>query len=411
MERDVEILFVSIGVHAELMEIIGAKSRYPQFQAYKLIWNIVHGIEAARGTTIDMISAYPVNDYPAYPGIFFRYGKWKHNENSEDRYIPFINIFIVKHITRFISSMILISNWLIRKKSSANNRIVLIYSMHSPFVMAALIAKHLFGGKSSLIIPDMPAYMDLGIRRGWMRKISKNIDAYILHKVMNKMDGLIVLTQDLANDFVSSETRYMVMEGSVSVEQMGKMERILEQTTKDHADEKIIMYAGALTELRLLLDAFSLISESDYRLWICGRGEMEKEIKNVGTIDKRITYWEILPSEDLLRKEMQATVLVNVRSANTSFIKYSFPSKILEYMLAGRPVVTTALPGIPKEYYEYLYLLKKETPEDLAELLMHVCSKDPEELSEFGRRAREFVKRSKNHMQQGERIYNFLLSL
>src|SRR3989337_2684373 len=145
MERDVEILFVSIGVHAELMEIIGATSRYPPFQAYKLICNIVHGIEAARGTTIDMISAYPVNDYPAYPGIFFRYGKWKHNENSEDRYIPFINIFIVKHITRFISSMILISNWLIRKKSSANNRIVLIYSMHSPFVMAALIAKHLFG--------------------------------------------------------------------------------------------------------------------------------------------------------------------------------------------------------------------------------------------------------------------------
>ena len=78
-------------------------------------------------------------------------------------------------------------------------------------------------------------------------------------------------------------------------------------------------------------------------------------------------------------------------------------------MVSGTPVLTTILPGMPKEYYPYVYLFdKRETTEGYAEVLRHVLTLSDEELQEKGMKARNWVLENKNNIKQAKRITEFI---
>lgn len=405
---DKSIIFIGFAVSDDIIKDCIIIDRYPQIAANKFQWNIINSIENYSGVTIDLISAIPATNFPGNKKIIFKKCNWSHRDNSSDIILPFVNIIILKHITRFLSFTYCL--WKKMKgEINKNKYIIMIYSLHSPFMAASLIIRGYIGAKIILIIPDMPSYMAPMERTSIIRRLAKTIDEMILVRMIKKMDGLIVLTKYMAENY-SREIPTMVMEGMISLSQIQAAEET-EKRISRNSKERIIMYSGSLTGIRLLLEAFSLIQDPTYRLWISGRGEMEGEIKSAAVHDKRIIYLGMISNDNLLEKQLQTSVLVNVRSAKTPFIQYSFPSKILEYMAVGRPIITTALHGIPDEYHEYIYLLREETPEALAALFTNVCSKPREELDRIGRRAREFVRDKKNQVHQGERICHFMGSL
>ena len=409
--RSLRILFLGGAVPEDIMEKIANNEKtQPQIAGQKLQWNIIKGVESSFGKPIDIISFIPVSDYPKYPKIFFGYRTWKRYEKSQIKVIPFINIIILKNITRFLSSLIMVSIWLIKHRHYTNSKI-LIYPMYSPYVLATLIATFILGGKAILIIPDLPKYMNLSKRKSLIKTILKPLDTYIINRLVNKMSGLIVLTRYIAKDIIKSKVSFIVMEGIVPVKCGADRQNLGPTKIKTN---KIITYAGGLIEeygVKMLIDAFVLIKDEDYRLWLFGKGELEELIKYASQKDHRIKYWGLVSNIECINKQLQSTVLVNLRSSKSSFTKYSFPSKILEYIVTGRPVITTKLPGIPEKYFKYLFVLHNETPEELAKLLIKVCSMDTNVLSEFGKRAKEFVYNNKNYYIQGKRIYDFLESL
>ena len=110
----------------------------------------------------------------------------------------------------------------------------------------------------------------------------------------------------------------------------------------------------------------------------------------------------------MLALQRQATILVNPRRNTEEFTKYSFPSKTMEYLAAGVPVVAYKLDGIPDEYDDYLNYVPDNTPKSLAYLISEICKKSPEEREEMGRRARAFVHDEKNAVKQAQRILDLL---
>lgn len=391
-------------------KIANNEKAQPQIAGHKLRWNIIKGVESCLGKPIDIISSMPISDYPKYPKIFIGYRTWKRREKLQIKSIPFINIIIFKHITRFLSSLIMVSFWLVKHRHYTKPQI-LIYPMYSPYVLATLIATFILGGKAILIIPDLPKYMDMSKQKSLIKRILKPLDIYIMNKLVNKMSGVIVLTRYIAEDIIKSKVPFIVMEGIVPVKYDVDRQDLGQTGIKT---KKIISYAGGLIEeygVKMLIDAFALIKDEDYRLWLFGRGELEELIKYASQKDHRIKYLGIISNIELTNKQLQSTVLVNLKFSKSSFTKYSFPSKILEYMVSGRPVITTKLPGIPEEYFKYLFVLHNETPEELAKLLIKVCSMDTNALSEFGKQAKEFIYNNKNYYVQGKRIYDFLKTL
>lgn len=409
-QSDPKILFLGYAISDNMFNEVTAKDPYPQIQGTKLIWKIIRGIEESCDTKLDLVSVVPASEYPRNPQVFFGYHKWQHKPpDGEDYIIPFINIIILKHITRLLSAFFFVSRWLIIQKRHSE-RAILVYAMHSPFIISSLVATHIFGGKVILIVPDLPEFMDLGINRNIIIRAAKRIDAFIMRKLLSRMAGIIALTEHLAGDLSKQCIPSMVMEGSVDKISDNNNGLQLRNYLPSASKEKVIMYTGGLAGLELLLSAFLLIHDPTFRLWICGAGDMANQILNAAAQDRRIVYWGLLPEDDFQKKCLQATIFVSPRSSMTPYIKYSFPSKLLEYMVTGRPVVSTALPGIPSEYHKYIFLLRDETPSALATMLQDVCNKPQAELDEIGRLARDFVNDKKNYLQQGRRMFDFIKS-
>ena len=120
--------------------------------------------------------------------------------------------------------------------------------------------------------------------------------------------------------------------------------------------------------------------------------------------DARIKYLGFKNHEEILKYQRMATVLVNPRTNDGEYTKFSFPSKTMEYMASGTPVVMYRLSGMPEEYLEYLFIPNEETVQSLKETLEKVMNMDYKTLESFGKAAASFVINNKNILVQGTRI-------
>ena len=106
--------------------------------------------------------------------------------------------------------------------------------------------------------------------------------------------------------------------------------------------------------------------------------------------------------------ESQAKVLVNFRNPNEKLTRYSFPSKILEYIASGSMVISTRLIGIPEEYFKYVIPVNLDDNKEVLSTLRMVLQLSSEEYVSKCREAIEFVQNFKNRDFQTKRIITFL---
>ena len=109
---------------------------------------------------------------------------------------------------------------------------------------------------------------------------------------------------------------------------------------------------------------------------------------------------------DLLMDEV--TAVLEIFESNEEYTKYSFPSKNMEYMSSGTPVLTTKLIGIPDEYFNYTYLIEEENTDGIKNKLIEIFSKSKNELKKVGRKAQLYVLKNKNKRVQGKKIKTLL---
>ncbi|WP_199912298.1 glycosyltransferase [Lysinibacillus sp. 2017] len=317
-------------------------------------------------------------------------------------HLKIVNFSMFKHIYLFITCFFNALQW--NFKNRKYERAIISDPLNLSVSMAALLIAKIFKVKSTAIITDIPAYMEYTTikKESFPRKLFLNCYSGICNFFMQRYDSYIFLTEQM-NDLINPSNRpYVVIEGLVDVN-MRNTPNILEDKYK----EKIVIYAGALYEkygVKKLLQAFMALKESNTKLWIYGAGEMEEYIKKCEIEDNRIKFFGVMPNEHIVNEQLKATVLVNPRPSYEEFTKYSFPSKNMEYMVSGTPVLTTPLQGMPYEYNDYVYLFEDETLAGITRTLENILGKKREELHEKGVKAKEFVIREKNNQIQANKI-------
>ena len=174
---------------------------------------------------------------------------------------------------------------------------------------------------------------------------------------------------------------------------------------------KSILYTGTLNKkygISTLLEAFSLIKNDNYRLWICGEGEATDDIIKMSALDPRIKFFGRVNRDKALQLQNKSTIVINPRNPEEEFTKFSFPSKNMEYLLSGRPTIAYKLSGIPDEYEKYIFFIDKNTVQSMAEKTVEVCEKSSQELSIFGTKAQKYILEEKNNIKQARRIIKML---
>lgn len=274
-----------------------------------------------------------------------------------------------------------------------NEKIVVCDVLNVSACIGALVASKLVGLRCVGVMTDMPGLM---VHDNPQLKIA--IASKVNKSYLSKFTHYVFLTEQM-NEVVNTKHKpYIVMEGLV--------DRNIEVLKSDKRT-KAVLYAGGLKErygIKMLVEGFMKANVEGWELWLYGSGpfvpflqEYEKEYPN-------IHYYGIKPNEEIVEAEQRASVLVNPRPTHEEFAKYSFPSKNMEYMVSGTPVLTTRLPGMPSEYYSYVYMFDEESDEGYARKLKEVLSKTEQELKEKGEVAQKWVLANKNNVKQAHRI-------
>ncbi|MBO5407331.1 MAG: glycosyltransferase [Bacteroidales bacterium] len=248
------------------------------------------------------------------------------------------------------------------------------------------------------IVTDIP-----GLMVGESKYIVRLISSFHIHMI-SKFDGFVLLTKDMNNIINKSNKPYIIMEGLVD------SSIIPESDVIDR--ERNIIYAGALHEeygVKKLIDSFRMIPDKDICLSIYGAGPMDSLIVQLSKEDTRIRYYGLVPNKEVIKKEVTALLLINPRPSSYEFTKYSFPSKNMEYMASGTPLLTTKLPGMPDDYYEYVYTFEDETVYGMYLTILNTINLGINELIKKGRKSQQFVLSKKNNIVQTKRILELLV--
>ncbi|MCC6483659.1 MAG: glycosyltransferase family 4 protein [Armatimonadetes bacterium] len=171
----------------------------------------------------------------------------------------------------------------------------------------------------------------------------------------------------------------------------------------------VILYTGALTKwggVSLLIDAFALIRSQSAELWICGHGN-DAQVREAAQANPRIKWLGMVSEEKLREVSEAASVFVNPRPPEIKDNAMNFPSKVLEYLSYGRPVVSTWTDGLSPDYRDALIVLQSSDPEALASEIDTVLSWDTERLRLQAQKAHSFLQQ-KLWSRQAERFLKWM---
>lgn len=99
---------------------------------------------------------------------------------------------------------------------------------------------------------------------------------------------------------------------------------------------------------------------------------------------------------------------MNVRNPKDDFTAYSFPSKTIEYMSSGTPLLTSRLPGIPQAYFDCCYTISGNDVAEIKSALETIMGYSDEVRRDMGKRARAYIYENKTAFRQAERVLNFI---
>jgi glycosyltransferase involved in cell wall biosynthesis len=364
---------------------------------------LTHLLTDDTGTdTVEAISLNPVASFPRSQTVFSFGRKHRISPKIQVKCIPFLNVEPLKTFTAMIAFAVTILKWLLPQPERV--RIILTYNLNLAFALPAVFLGRLFRVATVPIVADLPMPGSLSADT-----LLRRLEAWAQKALMRVTPGLIVLSRSVATDFAPGR-QYLYMEGGVAEDLRALSISDFVHAAGSQPEKRVLFYSGGLGlngGVSLLLDAFANLADFEGELWICGRGSLEKEIRSLAHNDPRICFWGFVGRQKYIDLLQRATVLINPRPSYPEN-RYSFPSKLLEYLASGRPVITTATPDVSEEYGDYVFLLREETPEALADLIEEVCALPPKDLDAFGAKARAYVLEHKTWDIQAKRVYDFL---
>ncbi len=347
---------------------------------------------------INFLSFPMIASFPGSKIIKWGAKKQKLLDVYDSTWIPTINVQGLKMFSQSLSSKSLIKNWL-ENNLETEEKCVLMYSVYGPIAKNVIKMCRQYGCKCYAFVPDLPKHMYLnktGIKAFFADKYVKKA-----LKIQDEFDGYIYLTEAM-RDEVAPHKPYIIIEGIADItNQLSK-----ETKRKDN----VVMYAGAISKrygFENLVEAFSAI-KGDYELHIYGYGDYVSKLLMYAEKDSRIKYMGRRPRTEILEKEKEAALLVNVRNPDDEFTRFSFPSKTMEYMISGTPLLTTRLPGIPEAYFDYCLSIENNSPESIKNAIEAFFSMDKAKREKIGQSAKCFISSEKNQKVQAAKVLDFI---
>jgi glycosyltransferase involved in cell wall biosynthesis len=226
---------------------------------------------------------------------------------------------------------------------------------------------------------------------------------------LQKVTGVISMTSQLAQKLAPERPNLIIP----TIQNL-RMSLPLRNSTKSKKNTFNILYCGGLFHkygVDLLLDAFIQADRPNWQLFITGKGDLETKIRNIAERNSQIQYFGFINIEKLVELYQIADVFVNPRLTTTPFSNLSFPSKVVEYLGTGKPVISTNLQIFDEKLKQHLIIARTDKPEELIRCFNEVASRDDQQREAWRLETIEFLANELSPVIQGRRIREFVASL
>jgi glycosyltransferase involved in cell wall biosynthesis len=401
-QSDVRLLFVG-SVLPDLTEFhTSAFSRAGTMFQLNLLLGLTHaGIRPSR-----ILSFRHVRIFPRSRRFWIGSGRATLPENLTAILMPFVNATPMKQVGLGLVALLRIAQWGWHNRF-ARHKVVYSFNLTVPPGLFTLAGARLIGAKAVVslndinvpgqTVPNSPAY---------------KLDLLLQRLIIPLFDGHVSVSDRIMRDFAPGRP-FVLVEGGVTPEMLPESNQAGGVTSRDGTTFTIVS-AGSLDEANgfsVLLEAFAQLEGDEYRLCIAGDGPLAGDVRRAAERDARIRYCGLVAFEEVLALYRSANVLVNMRLTKAMNTRYFFPSKMMEYLASGTPVISTCTGHVESEFGDFVFLLRDETGDGLANMIRHVRSQDSHVLAAMGGTARAYMAMNKTWDAQGRKVADFLESL
>lgn len=391
------IIYLGFAISEELQRKVDQVDSLPHYATNNFSWSFIRALKCGFDD-VDIISSAEIRNFPAGKKVLF-YTKRFSKDGFKGLFIGFINVIILKHLSRFANIFTHANNFL----RNQNNGILILHGTHTPFMMYAIWLKFYRNYRIAIVLTDEHGlYVSSD---GFIGVLLRRIDVYLMSLFIRKFDYYVCLS----NSFVE---KYNLKKALVIPGILNSRLPLKDKSLDDFNDEKfVILFAGGLNKqngVDMLLEAGFLLKSKEILLCFLGRGELLSDILKAEQKNPQIKYLGVKVGDELAEDFFKADLLINPRPNDKEYTKTSFPSKLIEYMATGIPSLTTRLAGIPDEIEDCFFYIDDVNPSGIADSIDELYKVDIRTRVQVGQRAKERVKSFYSEEAVGEKIYYFL---
>jgi glycosyltransferase involved in cell wall biosynthesis len=403
-----KILFINIAYPKEIYQQLKEDAKgILQVPCDVFQWAVIDGLEQyGIDYTLATVPALPA--WPRYKQLYTPKGEMMVNGKSRGHYLSYCDAPAVKQLTQRRVLRKYVRQWCDANRNE-DCLGVLTYTQHVEILGAAIDLKNDYPNLivAPIVTDLIEDALDFASNRTFLKRLQVKMEALEEQKLFPKVDKFVLLTRQMTERIPEAKGKYIVVEG-ISPKKEEKLQFIVKS-----GQPRTLLYTGVLEEyagIRLLVDAFMNVKRTDISLVICGSGSDESYVRKMMSTDHRIDFRGRVDRDEAVKLQRESTLLINPRQPNGGITKYSFPSKTMEYMTSGTPMIGYHLEGIPEEYYEYMYSPCDVSKESLTKCIYNTLLLSDEDLNEKAKKAYEFVTQKKNSKEQVKRIINFMIN-
>lgn len=397
--KNTNMLFVG-GVFPKEMEktIIQNSKANVQLAANNFQWNLINAFDEYLDKPVTIFNEMFIGSFPKnYKKMFIPSFNFTHIKGAIDFNLGFLNLAYLKQLLPPFNEKRKLKEWV---KETSGDKAVFIYSLDPRFIRITKYIKKIDHSIPVIVsVMDLPEHIMKPKEKSCLIKIWKKHLVKQVHSGLSYVDGCMLVADGQLDKIPKKKNDCVTVEAIVSSKGEG-----FTPLVKD--EKKRIVYAGTLSRQYNILDlvgAFKKIADKNVELLICGAGETKDIILSEAEKDARIKYLGVLTKKEVENLMKKAWVLVNPRDNGQDFTAYSFPSKTMDYLLAGRPIVCQKLEAIPSEYDNHLiYFDKKDRKLEM--ILDEVLKYDIKRINSIGKSNYEFVTNEKSGNRQIKKI-------
>ena len=399
-----QIYYFSTALSDEIYnEIVKKSKKYkPTFSGVGFDRNVAVGL--SEFANIQGVSYYPIPSYPKYNRMMEKSTSF--SQGGFKCFVPGVfDLPILKEFSYFFRTI----KYVKKNLDLSYNNVIVISGLYRCLLRPAKYLKKKYGIKVCAIVPDLLELM-ITYRKDYsgFRQFLNKIDVKKSQEYRDCVDAFVFLSKYMNEPVNKNNMPAVIVDGLTDIVAFPAKE---ENTTSD----RIILYAGKVSStfgVDKLVNAFLQAHlDQDVKLHICGDGDYAPNLREIANEHDNIVFHGSVSHDEVLRLEISATLLVDPRPSNMEIVKMSFPSKIIEYMASGTPVLTTNLPCFSDEYRHYQFRIDEESEEGMVDALQTVFNLSREELNEKGINARKFILENKTISKQCKKIMDLINGL